>query len=111
MDKSVKHTLLKSATGETNTEILDAFLEVSKDKILSRMYPFGRADDVALPTVYDSLQVEIAAYLLNKRGAEGQTSHNENGISRTYESASVPDSMLKDIIPNGVVIGGSNENP
>jgi hypothetical protein len=43
--------------------------------------------------------VEIAAYLLNKRGAEGQTSHSENGISRGYESGSIPESMLSDVLP------------
>ena len=37
--------------------------------------------------------------MLNKRGAEGQTSHSENGISRSYENADIPESMLKSIIP------------
>jgi hypothetical protein len=45
------------------------------------------------------LQCEIAAYLLNKRGAEGQTSHTENGITRNYGGADVPESMLSSIIP------------
>ena len=26
---------------------------------------------------------------------EGETAHNENGINRSYENASVPESMLK----------------
>lgn len=37
--------------------------------------------------------------MLNKRGAEGQTSHTENGVTRQYESADVPSSMLKAITP------------
>ena len=32
---------------------------------------------------YSYLQVEIATYLLNKRGGEGELSHSENGISRS----------------------------
>ena len=45
------------------------------------------------------LQVEIAAYLMNKRGAEGETYHGENGVNRTYENASVPASMLAGVTP------------
>jgi hypothetical protein len=52
-----------------------------------------------VPRRYGYLQCEIAAYLLNKRGAEGQTGHSENGISRSYESADVPESMLSEVIP------------
>ena len=44
-------------------------------------------------------QIEIATYLYNKQGAEGETKHNENGVDRTYESASIPESMLSDISP------------
>ena len=40
-------------------------------------------------------QIEIAVYLYNKQGAEGQTAHSENGISRTYESADVPGVHVK----------------
>jgi len=50
------------------------------------------------------LQLEIATYLLNKRGAEGQTAHSENGISRSYESADVPSSMLNQIVPHCGII-------
>ena len=53
---------------------------------------------------YDTLQCEIAAYMLNKRGAEGQTSHSENGISRSYENADIPSSMLKVVTPHVGVI-------
>ena len=78
--------------------VLDAYLAIAGQKILNRAYPYDNTvKDV--PTRYGYLQCEIAAYLLNKRGAEGEVSHTENGISRTYENADVPDSMLKDVIP------------
>jgi hypothetical protein len=37
--------------------------------------------------------------LFNKQGAEGQTSHSENGITRQYEEGDIPHSQLKQIIP------------
>ena len=42
--------------------------------------------------------------MLNKRGAEGQLQHTENGIQRQYENADVPASMLKPVTPHVGVI-------
>ena len=39
-----------------------------------------------------------------KRGAEGETAHSENGVSRTYASANVSEDLLKEITPKGSVI-------
>jgi hypothetical protein len=85
--------------GESDTEeVLLAYLNIAGSKIINRAFPYG-TDDQEVPTRYDFLQCEIAAYLLNKRGAEGQTSHSENGISRSYESADVPESLLGAVTP------------
>lgn len=79
-------------------DVLNAYLAIAGRKIINRAYPYN--DTVTeVPTRHGYLQCEIAAYLLNKRGAEGETSHSENGISRTYENADVPVSMLRDVIP------------
>lgn len=80
-------------------DVLKSYLTIAGQKILNRAYPY---DDTVteVPRRYSVLQCEIAAYLLNKRGAEGEISHSENGISRMYENADVPDSMLSDVIPH-----------
>lgn len=80
-------------------EILLAYLSLSGHKIINRAFPYDETV-TEVPRRYGYLQCDIAAYLLNKRGAEGQTSHSENGISRTYENADVPDSMLSEVIPH-----------
>lgn len=89
---------LSRLTGETDDVILDTFLEVAGRKIIEKCYPY-RSDVTEVPEKYIGTQLEISAYLLNKRGADGETAHDENGISRTYENASVPDSMLRGVIP------------
>lgn len=91
-------TRLSALTGETNNDILLTFLDIAGAKILEKCYPY-RHDKRDVPARYHGTQLEIAAYLINKRGAEGETSHDENGISRSFENASVPDSMLKGIVP------------
>ena len=99
MTQTEKLQLLKALVGESdNEEVLLAYLNIAGRKILNRAYPYG-TDETEVPTRYDFLQCEIAAYMLNKRGAEGQTSHSENGISRSYESADVPESMLGAVTP------------
>jgi hypothetical protein len=91
---------LKLLTGATDSEddLLLALLSLAEGKILERLYPYDHSKET-LPTRYVGKQIEIAVYLYNKQGAEGQTAHSENGISRTYESADVPESMLRGIVP------------
>ena len=101
MTRETMLSLLESMSGvnEKDKPLLEAYLDLAGEKILNRCYPFGQQAGTAVPEKYHSLQLEIACYLINKRGAEGQSSHGENGINRTYESGSVPDSMLKAVTP------------
>lgn len=104
MTDTEKLTYLRAMVGGSDTdEVLSTYLVVAGKKIISRAYPY---DDTVteVPDKYDTLQCEIAAYLLNKRGAEGQTQHSENGITRSYENADVPASMLKVVTPHCGVI-------
>ena len=99
MSETEKVQLLKAMVGESDTEqVLLTYLKIAGQKILNRAYPYG-TEETEVPTRYDFLQCEIAAYLLNKRGAEGQTSHTENGISRSYASADVPESLIGAVTP------------
>jgi hypothetical protein len=45
-------------------------------------------------TKYQSLAIEIGVYLYSKRGVDGTTSFSENGVARTFETGSIPPSML-----------------
>lgn len=88
-----------------NPDILGIYLDLAGDKILNRMYPFTTDyTGLSVPDRYAMMQMNIAIYLLNKRGAEGQIQHIENGIHRNYGNADVPADMLKDIVPMAQVI-------
>ena len=105
-----KITALRSMMGESDDSdvVLTVYLDLAKHKILNRMYQFpddyAYSDDMDIPDRYASIQLNIACYMLNKRGAEGEIQHIENGIHRNYGSSEVPDSMLKDVIPFARVI-------
>jgi hypothetical protein len=82
---------------------LEDILESAKAVILSRRFPFGEQPTEIEPK-YNDLQIRIAVEMYNKRGVEGQTSHSENGVSRSYSSASVSEELLREITPKvGVV--------
>jgi len=101
MDNTEKLTIVKTLVeieGDAFDSALTVYLTIAGQKILNRTFPYD-STKTEVPSQYEVLQCEIAAYLWNKRGAEGQTSHSENGISRSYENADVPASMLKGVVP------------
>ena len=107
MTEVEKLSMLRIMVGQPNDgdwtdDMLISYLAIAGNAIINRAYPY---DDTVteVPRRYGYLQCEIANYLLNKRGAEGQTNHSENGISRSYENAGVPESMLSEIVPH---VGG-----
>ena len=98
MTNADKLKMLKAMTGEADEEVLSTYLSIAGSKVLRRAYPY---DDTVteVPDRYVYTQLEIAVYLMNKRGAEGQTAHSENGISRSYKDGDVPLSLLREIVP------------
>ena len=105
MTEQEKLDLLKAMMGDSTESniVLSTYLKIAGDKIINKAYPYS-TDITEVPKRYSILQCEIAAYLINKRGAEGQTSHSENGISRSYENADIPVSMLSSVTPHVGII-------
>lgn len=86
---------LKKLLGSQNSEdeVLTYLLDVAAEIITNI-----RFTDVVEPQ-YLNTQIQIAIELYNKMGVEGQVSHGENGINRTYESGDVSKSVLSRITP------------
>lgn len=84
---------------KASPELLLSLLENAEGVVLNRRYPFGVPEGAIVPAFYEHIQLQIAVELYSKMGAEGQTAHGENGISRTYESADISPSLLKRIVP------------
>jgi hypothetical protein len=90
-------------TEKVNDVELEDILESAKAVILSRRFPFGDWPE-ELESKYKDLQIRIAVEMFNKRGAEGETAHSENGINRSYASANVSEDLLKEITPKAGVV-------
>ena len=80
-------------------ELIQNLLWQAEGIVLNRRYPFGSPEGATVTGAYEHIQMQIAVELFSKMGAEGQTSHNENGVNRTYEAADVSPSLLKRIVP------------
>lgn len=104
MTEEEKLTALKALSGETNEEVLGTFLSLAGNKVIQRAYPY-HPEVTEVPERYGLNQVEIANFLLSKRGAEGETYHGENGITRTYGGGDVPEELLRPIVPFVGVMG------
>lgn len=99
--------MLKVLTGsEENEAVLSVFLDIAGEAIVNKAYPYRKDDEeLAVPVRYHRKQVEIAAFLMSKRGAEGQSEHAENGVEIVWAGGDIPDDMLSEIVPKVGVFG------
>lgn len=102
---------------EANDAVFVDCLESAKNAILARRFPYGdfptktvtnsdgsTSEETYIESRYLDLQYRIAMDLYNKAGAEGETSHTENGISRMYESSWISKQLLDEVVPKVGVI-------
>lgn len=87
---------------DASEEDIEILLDIAKSVIINKRFPFGDGSEELEPR-YRSLQIRIALEIDSKSGAEGQLSHSENGVSRTYSSAGVSPELLNEITPKGGV--------
>lgn len=103
MDDAEKLAALRAEadTNEADSALLPFLLD-AKEMILNRMYPYldeKTFEQLNVPGKYERKQIRIAAWLINKRGAEGETQHIENGIHRQYKNGDAPEELLREVIP------------
>lgn len=84
---------------------LIAYLNVAKTEILMWRYNGQPPDDVTdVPPQYENIQVMAVLVGLGIAGADGQTAHNENGVSRTWKYSNMLEYIHSVVIPIAVVI-------
>lgn len=99
IDEKIAKVKVLISPDTASDELLLYLLEQSEGIVLSRRYPFGAPEEVTLSALHEQIQLRIAVELFSKMGAEGQLSHSENGVSRTWEAGDVSPSLLKLIVP------------
>lgn len=85
---------LEFTDAELNEELKDAISAVNERR------GFKPSSTVLFEQKYERLIVKLALYSITKIGAEGETTHQENGINRIYSNAGdYPDDLMNEIIP------------
>lgn len=91
----------------TNAELEDV-LESAKGVILSRAFvspeTASNEDKETILATYNEKLLDVAVVIYNMRGVEGQISHSENGVARSYADCAGMKPILESIIPRGCVV-------
>lgn len=87
--------MLGDDASEYSDDLLNAYLSLASDKIIKKRFPFDKTQTI-LPTQYDKLQVELACVYASQSGIEGESSHTEGSVTRTYRSEG---EIMRDVIP------------
>lgn len=84
--------------GENNEEIISLLVDLACQNVVNRRYPFGYTEEQKQAAVdqYSNVVFRAVVYAYNMQGAEGQSSHSENGISRTFIDE---DKLYTEIVP------------
>lgn len=105
MTDEAKITMVKALSDEESDEVISAFLAFAGEDLCAIFIPgSGEDEKTSFLDKYATAQVKAAAYYLNKRGWDFQTSHSENGVGRVYETGDLPDSILRLITPKAVTV-------
>lgn len=109
MTNAEKIAMVRTLCGDDSSIASDsqvaAYLRIACHKMLERLYPFDTdKDESDLPVRYEMLQCELSVRLLLRRGGEGESSHEENGVNRTWGSVGDED-ILSRLTPYAKVGG------
>lgn len=96
IDEKINELKIGIAPDVAENDVLKSELMAAETMILNKMYPFGYPDGTEVPARYERLQIKLAVELFNQRGAEGQTSHSENGTTRMWGASKI----LAQIVPH-----------
>lgn len=91
----------------TEKELLDV-LDSARDVILSRCFVYeeqaSEKEKANMLVRHKEKVIDAATVIFNMRGVEGQTSHSENGVSRSWEECAGMKAILSRIVPKGYVV-------
>jgi len=107
MSDTDKLSMIKSMLGFDDTsedKRLTAYLDASKREILAWRYSYSTEVPKEVPSEYEMTQVSAVVAGYSQSGAENQTSHSENGISRTFKYEDMIAYIRSHVIPIAKVI-------
>lgn len=85
-DKLTQLKAILQISGTEQDATLSAYLSLAKSEILAWLFSGDPPDSVTdVPARYEPVQIMAVVHGFSQSGAEGQLSHSENGVSRTWK--------------------------
>ena len=94
-----KVAMVRALSDETDDEVISAFLTFAGKELYRIGDPYETMTEEEFVAKYEDVQIDVAAYKLNKRGWDYAKIYTENGVRREYESGDLPPSLLNRITP------------
>jgi len=94
--------LLGDSYEDISDDVISAYLRKAKNTILNRRY-IVIPENACVPKKYEITQCELASRYIKRQDIEGEISHNENGVIRSFESINDED-LLSQILPVAVIL-------
>ena len=108
MTDEQKVAMTRTLIGDDDTAtdaVIATYLRIASGKMLERLFPFDTdKTESDLPYRYETLQCELGARLFLRKGGEGESSHEENGVNRTW--ATVDDEDILSRLTPYAKVGG-----
>ncbi len=104
MTKEEMIAQVKKMAEVSDDEMVGYYLDNAKEILLNQLHPFDETWEDEVPPRYINLQMRMTVVLLNKRGADGESVHIENGIHRHYSAGDIPGEMLREVTPRAVIL-------
>jgi len=96
-------TYLRDEVEEADKPVLLILVQRAIRKVCAKRYPFGYTEtekETAVVRYRDTI-FAAAVYYWAKQGADGESNHSENGISRAYEKE---DDIYFDVVPMAKIL-------
>lgn len=90
---------LRTGASDDEDELVDEICIEAEEIYLMHRYPNAVNRPTQPAASEEGIVVLMAIDIYNKIGAEGQRSHSENGVSRTYSGDLVSKDILSMIVP------------
>lgn len=99
MLNKLKNKLQIDKTDNSLDDYLNDLLEEANLITLNEYYGANEVNETSkLPYRYSLIPIDVAAFLYNKTGIEGQTGHTEQGINRQYGTSGVPSELFASML-------------
>lgn len=104
MTSEQKLARLRALLGNDSSHYTDAtlneYLDFAEEEIINQVYAItGLPETPSMPSEYNGIQIFAVVNGLNTQGAESETTHGENGITRTFKYPDMVQYIRNNVFP------------